>query len=283
MAKQKNALAVHDISCVGKCSLTVALPVLSAAGIETSVLPTSVLSTHTGGFTGWTFHDLTGEMGPITRHWETLGLDFDGIYTGYLGSKEQIAMISSIFDRFGRQALKIVDPVMGDNGVLYGGFSEDFPREMKLLCAKADVIVPNFTEAALMLEEPYRDGPYTKSYVEDILHKLASICPRSVVLTGVRFNDEEVGAATLDVPSGRIEYAQAPLIPGYYHGTGDVFASALASALLRGKGLRESAQIAADFTVASIRGVGPDRDQKYGVNFEGALPGLMKALGIIRA
>ena len=152
---------------------------------------------------------------------------------------------------------------------------------MKLLCAKADVIVPNFTEASLMLGEPYRDGPYTKSYVEDMLHKLASICPRKVVLTGVRFDDERIGAATLDAPSGRIEYAQAPLIPGYFHGTGDVFASALSSALLRGKGLGESAQIAADFTVAAIRGTEPGRDQKYGVNFEGALPGLMKALGII--
>ena len=281
MSKQKNALAVHDISCVGKCSLTVALPVLSAAGIETSVLPTSVLSTHTGGFTGYTFHDLTGEVEPITRHWASLGLQFDGIYTGYLGSKEQIALIAGIFDRFGRQALKVVDPVMGDNGALYGGFPADFPQEMKLLCAKADVIVPNFTEASLMLGEPYRDGPYTKSYVEDTLHKLSSVCPGKIVLTGVRFDDEQVGAATLDASSGKVEYAQAPLIPGYFHGTGDVFASALTSALLRGKGLGESAQIAAEFTVAAIVGTDPGRDQKYGVNFEGALPGFMRSLGIL--
>lgn len=281
MSNQVSALAIHDISCVGKCSLTVALPILSAAGIETSVLPTSVLSTHTGGFTGWTFHDLTGEVEPITRHWSTLGLHFDGIYTGYLGSKEQIALIMKIFDDFGQNALKIVDPVMGDNGVLYGGFPEDFPQGMRVLCGKADVIVPNFTEAALMLGEPYRDGPYTKSYVEDILHKLESVCPGKIVLTGVRFDDKEVGAATLEVSSGRIEYAQAPLIPGYFHGTGDVFASALTSALLRGKGLGESAQIAADYTVAAIRGTDPGRDQKYGVNFEGALPGLMRALRIL--
>lgn len=281
MAKQVRALAIHDISCVGKCSLTVALPILSAAGIETSVLPTSVLSTHTGGFTGWTFHDLTGEIGPITDHWRTLGLEFDGIYSGYLGSKEQIALIGGIFDCFGRKGLKVVDPVMGDNGALYGGFSPDFPGEMKQLCGKADVIVPNFTEAALMLEEPYREGPYTKSYVLDILHKLASICPRNIVVTGVRFDDKQIGAATLDVARDRVEYAQAPLIPGYYHGTGDVFASALTSALLRGKGLGESAQIAADFTVAAIRGTEAGRDQKYGVNFEGALPGLMRALGVI--
>lgn len=281
MAKLKTALAIHDISCVGKCSLTVALPILSAAGIETSVLPTSVLSTHTGGFSGWTFHDLTGEMEPITRHWASLGLHFDGIYTGYLGSKEQIALIGKIFDGFGRNALKVVDPVMGDNGTLYGGFSSDFPQEMKRLCAKADVIVPNFTEATLMLGEPYREGPYTVSYVEDVLYKLASICPGKVVLTGVCFDDAQLGAAVLDVPTGQIEYAQAAHIPGFFHGTGDIFASALTAAMLRGKGPGESAQIAADFTVASIRGSDTGRDQKYGVNFEGALGGLMRALGII--
>lgn len=282
MAKQISALAVHDISCVGKCSLTVALPVLSAAGIETSVLPTSVLSTHTGGFTGWTFHDLTAEVEPITRHWAALGLHFDGIYTGYLGSKDQLALMSRLFDQFGRRTLKVVDPVMGDNGALYGGFSNDFPQGMKELCAKADVIVPNFTEAALMLGEEYRSGPYTKSYVEDILYKLTCICSRKIVLTGVQFNDREIGAAALDVASGSIEYAQAPLIPGFFHGTGDIFASALTAALLRGRGLGESAQIAADFTVASIRGSDFSRDQKYGVNFEGALPGLMRALGLLQ-
>lgn len=281
MTKQPWALAVHDISCVGKCSLTVALPVLSAAGIETSVLPTSVLSTHTGGFTGWTFHDLTAEVEPIARHWASLGLQFDGIYTGYLGSMDQLALVSMLFDRFAQHGLKVVDPVMGDNGALYGGFSNEFPQGMRALCAKADVIVPNFTEASLMLEEEYREGPYTRSYVEDILHRLSNICPKKVVLTGVCFDDKEIGAAAFDVEKGTIEYAQAPLIPGFFHGTGDIFASALTAALLRGKGLGESAQIAADFTVASIQGADRSRDQKYGVNFECALPGLMKALGII--
>lgn len=281
MAKQVSALAVHDLSCVGKCSLTVALPILSAAGIETAVLPTSVLSTHTGGFTGWTFHDLTGEVEPITRHWASLGLQFDAIYTGYLGSKAQLGLMSGLFDRFGKHALKIVDPVMGDNGALYGGFGHDFPAGMRSLCAQADVIVPNFTEAALMLGEPYREGPYTKRYVEDMLHKLALICPGRIVLTGVRFDNIQVGAATLDVPTGEIEYAQAPLVPGFFHGTGDIFASVLCAALLRGRGLGESAQIAANFTVTAIRGSDPGRDQKYGVNFEGALPSLMDALGLL--
>lgn len=277
----KKALAIHDISCVGKCSLTVALPILSAAGVETAVLPTSILSTHTGGFEGFTFHDLTPEIGPITDHWKTLGLTFDALYTGYLGSKEQIAQMMDIFDSFGGTALKLVDPVMADNGKLYGGFPADFPQEMRKLCAKADVIVPNFTEAALMLEEPYVEGPYTKDYVEGMLRRLGTICAGKIVLTGVHFDEETVGAAGYDPETDGVSYAQTKRIPGYFHGTGDVFGSALLAALLAEKSLGESAQIAADYTANSIEKTDPTREKKYGVAFESALPGLMKGLGLL--
>lgn len=281
MTPQKKALAVHDISCVGKCSLTVALPILSAAGVETSVLPTSVLSTHTGGFDGFTFHDLTREIGPITNHWQSLGLRFDAIYTGYLGSREQIGLMMKLFDDFGGQALKLVDPVMADNGVLYGGFSPDFPLEMKKLCAKADVIIPNFTEAALMLEEPYVEGPYTKDYIEGLLHRLKAVCPGRIVLTGVYFDDSAVGAASFDPARDTVDYALAPRVPGYFHGTGDVFGSALLAALLADRSLAQATQIAADFTADSIRKSDSRREKKYGVSFERALPGLMKALDLL--
>lgn len=280
MNKQKKALAVHDISCVGKCSLTVALPILSAAGVETAVLPTSVLSTHTGGFEGYTFHDLTGEIAPIVNHWESLGLTFDAIYTGYLGSKEQIGLMQDLFRRLGKGALKLVDPVMADNGVLYAGFAPDFPQEMRGLCAQADVIIPNFTEAALMLGEPYVAGPYTKEYIEGLLHRLTAVCPGKIVLTGVFFDDTAVGAASYDPETDQVDYALAPRIPGYFHGTGDVFGSALLAALLADKSLGESIDIAAHFTAQSIQLSDPDREKKYGVRFEAALPGLMKALGI---
>ena len=281
MNKQKKALAVHDISCVGKCSLTVALPILSAAGVETAVLPTSVLSTHTGGFEGYTFHDLTGEVEPIMNHWESLGLTFDAIYTGYLGSKEQIGLMKDLFRRLGKGALKLVDPVMADNGVLYAGFAPDFPQEMRTLCTQADVIIPNFTEAALMLGEPYVAGPYTKEYIEGLLRRLTAVCPGRIVLTGVFFDDTAVGAASYDPASDRVDYALAPRIPGYFHGTGDVFGSALLAALLADKTLGEAIDIAAHFTAQSIQLSDPDREKKYGVRFEAALPGLMKALGII--
>ena len=281
MSTLKKALAIHDISCVGKCSLTVALPILSAAGVETSVLPTSVLSTHTGGFEGFTFHDLTPEIGPITAHWKSLGLTFDAIYTGYLGSKEQVALMLDIFDAFGGGALKLVDPVMADNGKLYGGFPADFPMEMRRLCAKADVIVPNFTEAALMLGEPYVEGPYTKEYIEGLLCRLRAVCGGKIVLTGVHFDENEVGAACYDLETDAVNYAMAKRIPGYFHGTGDVFGSALLAALLDGKSLAESAQIAASFTADSIQKSDPSREKKYGVAFERALPGLMKSLGLL--
>lgn len=276
---QKRALAVHDISCVGKCSLTIALPILSAAGIETSVLPTSILSTHTGGFGKPVFHDLTEELAPIADHWKSFGMTFDSIYTGYLGSTEQVARVLSLFDDFGAGALKLVDPVMADNGKLYSGFPDDFPKEMQKLCARADVIVPNLTEAALLLDEPYVSGPYTEEYITGLLSRLADRYPGSIVLTGVHFDDTNLGAVAYDRTSASV--ALAPRIPGHFHGTGDIFASVLLSALLTGKELGEAMQIAVGFTAESIRLTDPERDRRFGVRFEAALPSLMHELNLL--
>ena len=281
MEKQKRALAIHDISCVGKCSLTVALPVLSAAGIEASALPTSVLSTHTGGFTGYTFRDLTQDIIPIANHWETLDMDFDAIYTGYLGSEEQIRLMEEVFSRFGGGKLIYVDPVMADNGQLYPGFDKSFPGQMTRLCKMADVILPNITEAVLMLDEPYVKPPYTKEYIEGLLARLGDAFGGKIVLTGVQFDPENLGAAYYDTVSGEKGYAMNPLIPGYYHGTGDVFGSGMLSALMCGFPLDEATRIAVDFTVSAIKYTDTEREPKYGVRFEAALPGLMKNLGII--
>jgi len=281
MEKQKRALAVHDISCVGKCSLTVALPVISAAGIETSVLPTSVLSTHTGGFEGYTFRDLTDDIQPISDHWAKLGIRFDAIYTGYLGSKEQIKLIEGLFKRFaGPDTLVLVDPVMADNGVLYPGFSEDFPAEMAKLCRGAGVVCPNITEAALMLGEPYIEGPYTEDYIDGLLHRLGAVFDSRIVLTWVSFDAEHLGAASFDPKTGQVHFVMAELVPGYYHGTGDVFGSGLLSALMTGFSLEDAIQVAVDFTVQSIKRTDTDREPRYGVRFEAALPGLMRALGL---
>lgn len=282
MLKQKRVAAIHDISCFGKCSLTVALPILSATGVECSVVPTAVLSTHTGGFTGFTYRDLTADINPIAEHWKTLDLAFDSIYTGYLGSFEQLEIVSKFFDDFRNEnSLILVDPVMADNGVLYQSFPSTFPEGMKKLCAKADVIVPNITEAVLMLKEEYKEGPYTEEYIEGLLKKLADLGPKQVVLTGVYFDDKKLGAATYDKETGVVGYALSDRVEGYYHGTGDVFGSALLGALLNGVSLDEATQIAVNFTVKSIEWTkAAGTDIRFGVNFEANLPSLIKALNL---
>lgn len=280
MEQQKRVMAVHDISCFGRCSLTVALPILSAAGVETSVIPTAVLSTHTGGFQGYTYRDLTDDIPGIERHWKSLGLRFDGIYTGFLGSYEQLELVSGLFEEFGGESTLIcVDPVMADNGALYPSFRPDFPKGMLQLCKKADVIVPNLTEAALLLGEPYREGPYAKGYIEGMLKRLAGTGPRRVVLTGVYFDEKSLGCAAYDRETGEVGYALTQRIEGYYHGTGDVFASALLGALFNGFSLSEAARVAADFTVGSIaRTHGAGTDVRFGVNFEAGIPAYVRAL-----
>lgn len=279
---QKRVLAVHDISCFGRCSLTVALPILSAAGIECTSLPTAVLSTHTGGFEGFTYRDLTADILPISDHWQTLDITFDALYTGFLGSFEQIDIVKELFNRHGEKALKIVDPVMADNGVLYSIFPETFPQGMASLCAQADVVMPNITEATLMLGEPYVEGPYSQEYIDGLMKKLADLGPRKVILTGVFYEEGVLGAATYDAITGETSYASAPAIPGYFHGTGDVFGSAIVAALVSGTSLEEAARIAVDFTVEAInRTVADKTDIRFGVNFEQSLPSMQKKLGLV--
>ncbi len=279
---QKRIAAIHDISGFGKCSLTVALPIISAAGIEVSVIPTAVLSTHTGGFTGFTYRDLTEDILSITDHWCSLDLKFDAIYTGFLGSFEQITIMEQVIGRLRTDNnLILVDPVMADNGVLYKVFPDSFPDGMRRLCAKADIIVPNMTEAALLIGQEYKQGPYTREYIEDMLKKLAGLGPRRIVLTGVYFNGSQLGAASYDRHKGEVEYAFSPRVEGYYHGTGDVFASVLLSAVLKGFPLADAAQIAVDFTAQSIERTRlAGTDVRYGVNFEEGLPMLMQRLNI---
>jgi pyridoxine kinase len=268
---QKRVAAIHDISCFGKCSLTVALPVISAAGIEVSVIPTAVLSTHTGGFTGFTYRDLTEDILPVVRHWQTLSISFDAIYTGFLGSFEQIDIMTEVFAALkSPDNLILVDPVMADNGKLYSLFPPDFPQGMKKLCAMADIIVPNITEAALLVGDTYREGPYEKSYIEDLLNRLAEIGPQQLVLTGVYFDDAELGAAVYD--RGEITYLLSRRIEGYYHGTGDLFASALLAGVLEGLTLADAADAAIGLTVESIeRTRQAGTDVRFGVNFEAGL------------
>ena len=273
---QKRVLAIHDISCFGRCSLTVALPIISAVGAECTVIPTAVLSTHTGGFTGFTYRDLTEDIIPIVDHWKTLDLKFDAIYTGFLGSFEQIEIVAQTFDRLKENTLIVVDPVMADNGKLYAIFPKEFPMEMRKVCSKADVLMPNITEAVLLLGEEYVEGPYTSEYIEGLMERLTKLGPKKIVLTGVYFDDKKLGSATYDAETGEKSYYFCDKIPGYYHGTGDVFGSAVVAALIRGRELPDASRIAVDYTVGSIqRTYDAKTDIRFGVNFEEGIPQLI--------
>ena len=275
---QKRVAAIHDISGFGKCSLTVALPIISAAGIETAVIPTAVLSTHTGGFKGYTFRDLTDDILPIATHWAKENIEFDAVYSGYLGSKAQVKLVMRAIDLLKNESTKIiVDPVMADHGRLYAGFTEDFPREMLSLCKKSHIIVPNITEACLLVGEEYKEPPYNKVYIENLLNRLYDEVGVDIVLTGVCFDNEHLGAAVMQ--DGKISYCFAKKSDAVFHGTGDVFASALTAAVLKGKTLENSAQIAVDFTLDCIeRTLMDNSDRRYGVNFENELCTLIKYL-----
>ena len=283
MQKLKRVAAIHDISGMGKCSLTAALPIISAMGIETSVIPTAVLSTQTGGFSDFTYRDLTQDMWPIAEHWKKLGIEFDAIYSGFLGSPEQINIVKDFIKEFKQdKCVVLVDPAMADGGAMYTTFDFEFAQKMAELCAVADIIIPNFTEAAFMLKEEYLPAPYTREYVEKLIKKLADLGPSKIVLTGVEFDKAQVGAASYDSLTGEISYALAPKVEGYYHGTGDICASALLGAYLNGHSLATSTQIAVDFTHGSIlRTKEAGTDVRLGVNFEHGIPDLLKATGII--
>ena len=281
--RQKKVAAIHDISGFGKCSLTVVLPILSAAGIETSALPTAVLSTHTGGLGKCTYRDLTGDMRDFAAHWKSLDLSFDALYTGFLGSEEQVGIVLDIINDFRTgETLVMVDPAMADNGKLYAACTPQMAHGMKQLCRKADLIVPNLTEAAFLLGEEFYDGPYDRPYIESLLQRLSALGPRMVVLTGVWFSPGLLGAAGLDRDTGRVTYAFSPRVEGYYHGTGDIFASALLAGLLNDLRLRDAMQLAVDFTSGSIRRTREaGTDRRYGVNFEAGLPRFMEELGLV--
>ncbi len=269
-------LTVQDISCFGQCSLTVALPILSAAGHETCILPSAVLSTHTTGFSGYTVRDLTEDLPAIAAHWQREGIRFNAIYTGYLGSGEQIREVQEIIRSCGAEGcITVVDPAMADNGKLYPAFDAAFVEQMKPLAFRADVILPNITEACLLTDYPYRER-YDEAYINGLLDRLQAAGAKTVVLTGVSYNEQSTGVLVMEGETRRY-YAHKRFARGC-HGTGDVYASAFVGGLLRGKGVYEAARIAADYTLRCIEVTVPDPTHWYGVKFEAVLPEYIDAL-----
>ena len=275
----KRIVTIQDISCVGKCSLTVALPIISAMGIEAGIIPTAVLSTHTM-FKDFTFHDLTDEIQKIADHWKSQKIAFDGIYTGYLGSFRQLDLMDKFFGDFGgKDKLIFVDPCMADNGKLYPGFTKEFALAMGKLCAKADVIAPNITEACLMLGQDYPGEDYDEKYIADLMQKLAALGAKRTILKGVGYKKGLCGVLSYDRETGKSTEYFHELIPAKFHGTGDIFASVAFSALILGKGIDEAVRLAADFTVLSIKKTLEHEDHNnYGVDFEAAFPELLRRL-----
>lgn len=270
----KRIVTIQDISCVGKCSLTVALPIISAMGVEAAIIPTAVLSTHTM-FKDFTFKDLTEEIVPITEHWKKEKIGFDAIYTGYLGSIEQVDIINGIFKDFKtKDNIILVDPVMGDNGKLYPAFDEKFAAKMATLCKNADIIVPNITEASYMTGMEYKES-YDEAYVKEMLKKLSGLGARIAVLTGVGFTPGKTGVMGYDSEKDEYYYYEHDKLAKSYHGTGDVFASTCVGAMMRGKTWKEALRIAADYTAYCIRLTMEEDSCWYGVNFEAAIPYLL--------
>ena len=276
----KRILSIQDISCVGKCSLTVALPIISAAGIETAILPTAVLSTHTA-FKNFSFRDLTDDIPEISENWKLEKIKFDGIYTGYLGSFRQIDLVEKIFEDFDCPGmLRFVDPAMGDNGKLYPGFDGAFARKMGELCGKADIIVPNFTEAAFMLGEEYiGDKQYSVDDVKSLLKRLCALGAPTAVLTGVKSLAGLYGVMAYDSNIDEYYEYYNEHIPVSFHGTGDVFASGCFAALMSGQSLQKALKTAVEFTLDSIRQTISEPEHIwYGVNFERSIPKLLELL-----
>ncbi len=275
----KRVLTIQDISCVGKCSLTVALPIISAFGVETAVLPTAVLSTHTA-FRSFTFRDLTDDLEGICNNWKKQNILFDGLYTGYLGSFKQLEIVSNIFESFKtKDNFILVDPVMADNGKLYTGFDQKFADSMAKLCAQADVIVPNLTEASFMLHTPFIASGYDEKYVRDMLKRLTDLGAKTAILTGISLNDSELGAYGYNSQTNEYFSYYRERLPATFHGTGDVFASALCGAMTLGRSILDALKIAVDYTVESINQTMKNPDHNwYGVEFEKALPYLINKI-----
>ena len=279
---QKKVLAIHDISCLGRCSLTAAIPIISVSGAEVIPLPTAVLSSHTGGFTDFTFRDLTEDMRPIADHWKKLGFTFDVIYTGYLGSPEQVGIVKDILRDFATpETTIVVDPVMADAGQYYSLITPDFLEGMRELCRMADIITPNLTEAAFLRGEEYKEH-YTQKETEALLRSLAQrLGSKEIVLSGVSASEKTIGAAAYDAISDEISYAFAEKIDGFYHGTGDTFASALIAALTKGFSVEDATKVAVEYTLACIRRTYADQtDTRYGVDIENEIPTLLRLLRI---
>ena len=278
MKKQNRAVLINDMSCLGRCSLTAAMPIISACGIESVPLPTGIFSAHTE-FEGFVKEDLTDDIDKISNHWKSLGERFDCIYSGYLASCKQAESVKRFLLDFKKSdTLYIADPVMGDNGVFYKGIDDSFISEMRFLCSLADIIVPNVTEACMLTGMEITEN-YDMSFIKELLISLRNLTAARIVVTGVDFDDGQIGCAVYDSLMGRANMFFTPKSEGRFPGTGDVFASALTAAVMNGKDFFDAVQIAMGFTCKCVETtLETDTDRKYGLCFESEIKNLIKSV-----
>ena len=274
LRKLPRVAAVHDISGFGKCALTTALPVISACGAEVCPLPTAILSTNTH-FEGFTFYDYTPNMNDHLRHWEVMGVGLDALYSGFLGSVQQIDIVLDAAKRFS-PSLTVIDPVMGDNGVRYATYTPEMCEHMKKLTSIADVLTPNYTEGCILTDTPYDPEKTSPADLERMAEKIALLGGKQVVITGIERGDQLLNCS-LD-ENGYVEHA-VPLLPYRMHGTGDLFASVLTGGLITEHSLYESIDSAARFTAFTMERSRMIEDaDRRGVCFEPYLYLLRKGL-----
>ena len=273
MTETTKILTIQDISCYGQCSITVALPIVSAFGIETAIIPSAILSTHTSGFSGYTVRDLTEDLPAINEHWEKEGIYFDAIYTGFIGSIEQFEYIKDIIDsRLKPDGLVFVDPAMADNGEFYNGFDQDFADKMGELCKIGDFVLPNTTEACYLLHKPWKPN-FSKEEMLEMANELAAFTKKTVILKGDNHKEDKLGMIVLDKDDpSNAEFVYNDKVDHVSHGTGDVFASAFVGSTLNGKSPSCAASIAGEFTKKALEETIDDPTHTYGVKFEKVIP-----------
>jgi len=244
----KRVAAIHDLAGIGRCSLTVITPVISAMGIQCCPVPTAILSTHTGGYTGFSFLDMTEELKRYIKHWKELDERFDAIYTGFLGSAAQISLVDEFITDFNHdECILMVDPVLGDNGLAYATCDSVLCGKMYELAKRADVLTPNLTEAAILLNEDYSSAPTDEEGLENWLKRMSELGPKQIVLTGLNDSENRLKVAIYDKSVGQAQFLYGERVGGDYPGTGDIFASVLLGGLMNGKSLSESTRKSMDF------------------------------------
>ncbi len=264
--------AVHDICGYGKCSLTVAIPVLSAGGIDVCPVPTAIFSSHTM-YPAYTMRDTTEDLQKYIDAWANIDVDLDAIYSGFLGSKDQIDIILELKNRY-PHALMIIDPVMADHGKMYPTYTQELCDEMKRLAAVADVLTPNLTEASFLTGLPYTGQSPSREEIDRLMDALLELGAKYIVLKGITDNAGSITnfIAGHDIKTSSIS---GPLYPVSLHGTGDLFASVLSAVLMSGKDLEQATAFATEFVYHAIE-ISTDQPdyQRRGVNFEPLLGGI---------